>query len=248
MATADLTMVIGPHPGPVDAERLAAAYPWPADRRWIRAQMVLTLDGASRGRDGLSGSISSPADSAIFAETRRLCDTVLVGGGTIRAEHYQAMKAKPEQQQARVAEGLAAAPLVVIVSGRLDLPWEDALFSDSAQRPLVVTSDDAAPDALAIARDHAEVVSLGSGPVDPDDLVALLDARGLRRITCEGGPHLLGELARAGHVDEADISIAPLIVGGGQIVTGVPGPIARGFDLVHVIAAEGYLFGRYVAR
>jgi Pyrimidine reductase, riboflavin biosynthesis len=72
--------------------------------------MVMTLDGATTGPDGLSGTISGAADKRVFMETRRLSDAVLVGAGTIRAERYRPMLAKPEWQEARQAAGLAAAP------------------------------------------------------------------------------------------------------------------------------------------
>ncbi len=38
--------------------------------------MVMTLDGATVGHDGLSGSISGAADKRVFMETRRLADVV----------------------------------------------------------------------------------------------------------------------------------------------------------------------------
>ena len=83
--------------------------------------MVMTLDGATVGPDGLSGSISGAADKRVFMETRRLADVVLVGAGTIRAERYRPMVAKPEWQDARADAGLAPAVQVVIVSGRLEM-------------------------------------------------------------------------------------------------------------------------------
>lgn len=220
--------------------------------------MVMSLDGSAWGADGLSRSISSPTDRRVLAEARRLCDAVLVGAGTIRAERYRPMLAKPEHAQARSAAGLAPAPVVVIVSGSLDLPWEEPLFADSTMRVLIATcaGGDVGVDAearvdadrLAIAREHAEVLVMPGATVEPGLLIAELHSRGLKRIVCEGGPRLLRDVAAAGLIDEVDMSISPVLVGGGQVVTGEPLATAVPLELAHTIVADDFVFCRYLRR
>ena len=65
-------MIYGPTPGDLDDDQVRDAYPWPDHGRWVRAMMVTTLDGAAAGPDGLSGSISSDVDRAVFDAVRRL--------------------------------------------------------------------------------------------------------------------------------------------------------------------------------
>jgi riboflavin biosynthesis pyrimidine reductase len=243
-----MEMVWGPGAGPVDESDLAAAYPWPDERSWVRAMMLTTLDGAVKGADGRSGSISSPADRVILAEVRRLADAVVIGGGTLRAERYRPMRARPEAVAERSRLGLDVAPVLVVVSASLDLPWDDEVWTGSDVRPIVATAEAADADLMAVARSHADVLVLPGGSVDPVQLVEALVARGLRRIVCEGGPRLLAEVATAGLLDEADISIAPLIVGGGQVAVPVPPSGPRRFALAHAIHHEGFLFNRYVAE
>lgn len=238
---------------------LAQAYPWPRDEGgsrlegmngpWLRGMMVMSLDGATVGPDGKSGSLSGPADRRVLAETRRLADVVLVGASTIRAERYRPMLAKAEDAHERAELGLAPAPVVTIVSASLDLPWQEPLFSESTMPVLVLTSQAAHPDRLAVAREHAEVVVLPGERCDPRDIVEHLHQRGLKRITCEGGAVLLAGIAGAGLLDELDLTIAPLLVGGGQVVTaasGLPEPI--GFDLVQAFSEDGFSFHRYLTR
>lgn len=239
-------MVMGERVGPMDADALAAAYPWPASGQWVRAMMVMTLDGAARGADGLSKSISGPADARVFGEARRLADAVLVGAGTIRAERYQPMQARPADGPERRSLGLASAPVVVIVSGRLDLPWNEPLFSDSALTPIVVTSAAADVERLHQARRHANVIVMPGSEIEPVPLLAAMAERGLNRVVCEGGPRLLSAITAAGVLDEADISIAPMLVGGGQVATGSPFAAPATFTPVQVIADDGYLFVRYL--
>jgi riboflavin biosynthesis pyrimidine reductase len=242
-------MLMGPWTGPVDAEGLARAYAWPDGTAWVRAMMLTTLDGAAAGPDGHSRSISAPPDRAVLAEVRRLADVVLIGAGTLRAERYAPIRVDPSVVDARRALGQADAPVLAVVSASLDLPWDDALFTgEAAVRPLVVTLPGADGDRLERARAHADVVLLAGDTVDPGALLDTLRARGLHRVVCEGGPRLLAGLTTAGLVDEADITLAPLIVGGGQIVTGHPTGAPTAFDLAHVVESDGYLFNRLVAR
>ncbi len=226
---------------PVD---IAAAYGWP-DGPWTRAMMLTTLNGAIAGADGLSGSISSPTDRLIFAETRRLADAILVGAGTIRAERYNPMRAKPEHQQARADAGLQPAPVVAIVSRSLDLPWQDGLFHESWQQPIVLTDrHDPASPALRQARANADVIEVPG--VDAAAMITALRDRGLNRIVCEGGPALLTHLVEADLIDEYAITVAPVLSGSGYGI--VDGPLAatKRLQLAQVISVEGFIFTRYL--
>lgn len=226
---------------------LAALYPWP-EGPWLRTMMVMTLDGATVGPDGLSGSISGAADKRVFMEARRLADVVLVGAGTIRAERYKPMLAKPEWQDAREAAGLAPAPQVVIVSGRLNLPWEEPMFSESTLPVIVATTTRADSTSLAQAHRHAEVVQFGDESVDLRALVQWLHERGQHRINCEGGEALLDAMVRNDLVDEMDLTISPILVGAGYLPDPereISAPYPR-FSLAHQFIDEGFVFCRYV--
>lgn len=243
-----LQMILGPQQGELDADAVRDAYPWPDEGPWVRAMMVTTLDGAPAGPDGLSGSISSEVDKAVFDAVRRHADAVLVGAGTIRAEGYGAMRAKDADAEARRAQGQRPAPVIAVVSPSLDLPWDTELFTDSEEPPLVLTT--ASPDADALARAEAAratvVRSEDDDDVPPRWIVDTLVARGLRRIVCEGGPSLLEAVVRAGLLDEADITVSPTFAGHEHVSTSDGLAEVVGLDLVHVLTADGFLMCRYV--
>jgi riboflavin biosynthesis pyrimidine reductase len=185
-------------------------------------------------------------------ETRRLSDAIVVGAGTIRAERYRPMVAKPEWQDARADAGLAPAVQVVIVSGRLDLPWDEPLFSDSTLPVIVVTSESADTRQLAVANDHAQVWQIGATSVDLRAMVSALHERGLRRLVCEGGEALLDGLVREELVDEMDVTISPMLAGAGYLAD--PGAEARlpgtndlsRFSLAHQFVEDEFTFCRFV--
>lgn len=230
-------------------DALAAAYPWPRDRRWVRAVMARTLDGGVTGADGRSLSISSDVDRAVLGEIRRLSDAIVVGASTVRLEPYGPMAARADAVAERVELGLAPAPVIVIVSGSLDLPWDAPMFAESQQRPIVVTTGSAPEPAVQSAREHSQLVILDGDSVEGPALLDALEARGLRRVVVEGGPGLLASLAHEGVVDEVDLTVspwfgAPPTRSAGQGAA-MPAALSR-LELRHVLQADGFLFTRYV--
>ncbi len=117
---------------------LHEAYRYPVDRPWLRANMVTSLDG-SAVKDGRSGGLGGPADKEVFGVLRSLCDAVLVGAGTARAEGYRAPRAKEAHVETRRESGQRPAPVLVLVTRGLDLDPAGALFTGT-ERTVVVTS------------------------------------------------------------------------------------------------------------
>ncbi len=98
--------------GRLTASELADLYAFPRGR-WVRTNFVSTLDGSGVGPDGRSGSINTAADNRVFALQRDLCDAVLVGSGTVRAEGYE--RVTPTRRR-------ATPPALVVVSGSGRVP------------------------------------------------------------------------------------------------------------------------------
>jgi len=220
------------------------AYEWPAGT-WVRACMVMGLDGSIAGPDGLSGSISSPTDRAVLAAIRRFADAYLVGAGTVRAERYSAVRARPEVVERRVAGGQAAAPTLAIVSASCRFDWEDAAFTGSDNRPVVLTVERSDPADRAVAARWCEVLVVGDQRVEPRAALDALGERGLTRVTCEGGDTLLAEMIRAEVIDEVDLTLAPVVIAAPRPAR--PGPaVLAGLRLHQLLEDDGFLFARYL--
>jgi riboflavin-specific deaminase-like protein len=235
-----------PDPAPVTAaEQLDSYRPWEEareERPLVAINFAATVDGrASIG--GVSGPIGSAADTTMLAQLRTRFDAVMIGAGTMRAERYGRLVANQEQRERRERLGLPHDPLMVIVSGRLDLPWDAPLFTDGGGRVLIFTASEAEPPqtatSLRIVR-HQDFVDIAAA------LAHLRRERGIRALLCEGGPGLHGELEAAGLVDDLFLTIAPKLVGGEapRIVEGEL-PAVAGLDLAWLLEEEGELFVRY---
>jgi riboflavin biosynthesis pyrimidine reductase len=233
-------------PTAVDDVDLLDAYRVESDGRHVRVNFVSSIDGAVTA-EGVSGGLSGSADKRLFGALRTLADVVLVGAGTARAEGYGPARPTAERRQWRLAHGYAAIPPIAVVSGRADLDAATPFFTEAVARPLVYTSSRAAPQQVARLRDVAEVVVSPGETVPVADVLTDLEARGLRRVLCEGGPHLFGDAIAAGCVDELALTLSPVLAGGGpaRIAAGPPPATAYRMELRHVLTEDGFLFLRY---
>lgn len=206
----------------------------------VRAGFVLSTDGGV-AHDGTSRTLQSPADEAVFHALRAVADAVLVGAGTARAEDYGSVRPRPDGQAWRAARGLPEQPPLVVVSRSLDLDPQARFL----QGPSVVVTCRSAP-----GRDRfPDVVVAGDQEVDLAEAVQQLAGRGLTRLLCEGGPHLLTALLRAGLVDELCLTHSPLLVGPAPtLLTEAQDPPVA-LDLRHLVdGGDGVLLARYSVR
>lgn len=232
-------------PSPAETVDLVQAYAYPAEGTWVRANMVASADGSAVA-DGRSEGLSGPSDKRVFGVLRGLCDVVLVGAGTARAEGYRALRARASYAEHRTGLGQRPAPVLALVSGSLDLDPSSELFT-GAERTVVLTATSADETARARLAEVADVVITGDERVDPAAAIDALVALGHQRILCEGGPHLLAGVVQAGRLDELCLTIAPRLVGGDgpRIVAGLQRDGVAELELAHLLEDEGNLFARY---
>jgi riboflavin biosynthesis pyrimidine reductase len=211
----------------------------------VRANFIASLDGAAT-HEGRTGGLNNADDKQVFDLLRRLCDVVLVGAGTLRAEGYAELRLEPAAAAWRTAHGLSAQPTLAIVSGRLDLSPDMAAFARAPVPPLVFTHRGSPSDRRQALSHAADVAICGEQAVDARAMLAALAQRGLRQVLCEGGPHLLGTLLEADCLDELSLTLSPVLENGsaGRIAAGAP-LTPRGMRLGHVLAAGDMLMLRY---
>jgi riboflavin biosynthesis pyrimidine reductase len=233
---------------------LARLYAYPGgSAAWLRANMVTSADGAAV-LNGLSGGLAGAADRQVFALLRALADVILVGARTARAEAYR--PARVAGRWSGLRAGRPPAPPIAVITRSLDLGPAGALLTDAPghSRTIVIAASSSPADRRAAVARDAELIIAGEEHVDLPAAIGALAAMGHRRILTEGGPHLLGQLAGAGLLDELCLTVSPLLVGngGGRIIQGA-GPLADSgradlgrLSLAHVLEDEGYLLCRYV--
>lgn len=181
----------------------------PAGGVRVQSNMVISVDGAVAGADGLSRSVSTPADMRVFSVVRSLADAVVVGAQTVRSERLTRMSPKPTHADQRRTRGQADVPTMVIVTSSGDLPWDR--INARGTSPVWVATNTSDPQVLAQLRRHADEVL--TGVVSPQAVKDALVVRGLRRIVCEGGPSVLTQWMDAGLIDEMCLTVSPQLLG-----------------------------------
>jgi riboflavin-specific deaminase-like protein len=234
-----------PDPGATSiAQQLASYRPWeeaPAERPLVAMNFATTLDGRATIA-GVSGPIGSDADTAMLSGLRSRFDAVMIGAGTMRAERYGRLAKQEETRARRAEEGLEPEPLLVLISGRLDLPWEAPLFEEGGEVLIFTAAETEPPETateITVVR-HEGAVNLGEA------LGHLRRERGIRALLSEGGPHLHEQLQADGLVDDLFLTIAPKLSGGDalRILEG-PLPEVIELELAWLLEQDGELFARY---
>jgi riboflavin biosynthesis pyrimidine reductase len=233
-----------PDATPMEHDALAQCYPR-TEGPTLRVNFVSSIDGAV-SLDGYSEGLSGPGDKKVFGALRMVCDALVVAAGTVRTEGYNALRLDERRRAWRTERGLSPYPVMVVVSGSLDLDPAQSVFADAPVRPLVVTHGAAPADRRAAIGQVAEVLTVGDTSVDLPALVRALHARGATQVLSEGGPQLFGALTAADLVDEVCLTVSPLLAGAGagRITAGPPGP-PRAMSLRHALSADGALLLRY---
>jgi riboflavin biosynthesis pyrimidine reductase len=202
----------------------AAAGAAPGDRPFVLVNMIATADGRATIA-GRTGPIANRADYELFHALRRRVDAVMVGAETVRVEGYGPMD-----------------PTAVLVTRSVQVPAEAGLLQAPGNRVVVLTPS---PDG-ELPPCPAEVRYLRA-PLE-DGVRRLKTELGIESVDCEGGPHVLGTLLRAGLVDELHLVIAPKLAAGLDRLTIAEGPALdppADLRLLSLHESGGYLFVRY---
>lgn len=245
-------MITSVSPGsPLDVDALAAAYAYPGEMprgRWLRANMVGTVDGAAMGGSGVTRQISNANDLSLLLLLRTLSDVVLVGPRTVRAEKYGPARIRPDHAAVR---GDRPPPPIAVMTSSLDLDFGTALFTEPKVRTLVFTAESAPAEAMAAAREVADVVVVGEDRVPLPAVIDALVERGYTRLLCEGGPGILASMAADGLLDELCLALSPVLAGGraGRIMRGPDLGGGLPLQLAQTLVDEdGFLFLRYLVQ
>ncbi len=216
----------------------------PPERPYVVANFVSSADGKATA-GGKTEQLGGAGDRAVFGLLRTQVDAVLAGTGTLRVEGYGAPVRNPRMIDIRVAEGRPPHPLMVVISRTGEIPFDIPLFGDERSRVALYAPPDTPVPPVEAQITHHAVTGTDAGL--PGVLRSLRVDHGVRALLCEGGPRLFDAMLAEDLVDELFLTLAPAIVGGGELgITSGPGlSELRPLRLVWTLEYEGNLFLRY---
>ncbi len=187
----------------VPAETLMPLLPCPGDgRSVVVAQLGQSLDGRIATITGASKYINGDSALDHLHRLRAHVDAVIVGVGTVAADDPQLTVRRVDGRH----------PARVVIDPNARMPADARCLTDGLAPVFVVTRPGRTPPAPA----EAIEMTPRDGQFRPDDIIAALAERGLRRILIEGGADTLARFLDAGAVDLLHILMAPMILGSGK--------------------------------
>jgi riboflavin biosynthesis pyrimidine reductase len=244
--TAEFRRLVPPG-GDCDAREALAGWrdeaPRSSERPRVALNMVTSVDGRV-SIDGRSAALSGPADRELFHALRAEADAVMAGATTVRTERYGPTVRDSAVRERRRAAGLREQPLAVVVSRSLDLDPQLPLLADADSHVVII-----GPSAQADLPGARATVSAVRCETLAEGLAELRSRFDVGLVVCEGGPTVVGALARERLVDELFVALSP------QLVRGAPGPTMladtgdpapQRLKLRLLLANGDTLFARYV--
>ncbi len=187
-------------------------------RPFVRLKMAMSLDGRTAMRSGESQWITGPQARREVQRLRARSSAILTGVDSIIFDNSR-LTVRPEQAELEGIEWPAGRqPLRVVVDTQLRLPLAAACLREPG-RTLVATVEGHETERRArLEKAGAEVLVMPAGREGRVDLPALLGhlaaVEEVNEVLLETGATLAGAMLDAALVDEMQLFMAPILLGG----------------------------------
>ena len=177
------------------------------NRPFVFINMAMSADGKIASANRKVTSLGSRTDHDRLFELRTMADAILTGAGTLNAQPHITLGLSKKRQNP---------PLRVIVSGGGHVNPKHKLFQTPGALTVVLVCERISRKRLTELEAVADTVFVcGTNSVNFKKAFNFLYKKyQVKRILCEGGGNLNDSLFRAGVVDEVNLTICPLILGG----------------------------------
>ena len=195
-----------------DASSLAPHSSLLSPRPFVTLSYAQSLDGCLTTQQGTATPISAPASLTMTHALRAAHGAILVGIETVLADD--------PALTVRLVAGDNPQP--VIVDSQLRTPLDARLLQGSGSAWIATTAQGAqSPRRLRLEEAGARILTLPAakeGRVDLAALLTCLDTEGIGSLMVEGGARILTSFLEEGLADYAVITIAPVFLGGYQMI------------------------------
>lgn len=168
--------------------------------------LAVSVDGRLAPPAGGAAQIGGRGDRRVLEEALAWADACLIGGRTLRLHGNTCLIHAPDLLEQRARAERPAQPTAVVVSRSAHFEPQLRFFQQPLQRWCL------APGLVEPPAGFDRAVGL-SGWLEALESLA---AAGLERLVLLGGAELAGALLAEGLVDELQLTLCPLLLGGGH--------------------------------
>ena len=175
----------------------------------LRLVLAVSLDGRLAPPAGGAAQLGGAGDRLVLEEALAWADAAVVGADTVRAHGCSCLIHRPELLQQRESRGQSPQPPLLIASRQatpVDFDHSWRLWS----QPLQLWWLSSAPLLPAPPEGFARQLPLDSW----QGLLDQLNSEGIQRVLLLGGAQLAGALLQEDLVDELQLTLCPLLLGG----------------------------------
>ena len=185
----------------------------------------MSADGKISTFERRQVKISGHNDLMRMDALRASSDAIMVGVGTILADDPSLRIKSDKLRKNRIERSLPENPLRVVMDSKARTPLESKVLGQGC---ILAVSQSASNERLTRLSTVCEIVVSGLQEVNLGDLLDMLYNKGVRRLMVEGGATLNWSLIKNRLVDEINIFIGAMVIGGEDAPSLVGG---EGFSL-----------------
>ncbi len=178
-------------------------------RPYVLAKVGITIDGKVADAQGRSRWVTNPRTREFVHYIRTMVDGVMVGRRTAEIDNPQLTSRGPGK--------MIRQPIAVIVDSRARLPRHLGIFHAGRSQPTLLMTGMPVAEPFQkwlVQRGHEAITcGLKNGKVNLRNALKNLGLRGITSLLVEGGPTLLGALAREDFIQEWIFCVAPKVLG-----------------------------------
>lgn len=211
----------------------------------------MSLDGKISTSKRVDTRITIDDDRNFLYDHRVPCDAIMMGGKSIILDDPGLVVKSVQRQKQRLVLGKTLEPIKVgIVSDVSELRVNGDFFNKGGAKIIIFTTERSAKKKIKALRDKAEIFVYGKQKVNLKRAMAKLYTMGIKSVMVEGGGELIFSLLKDDLVDEINLKIGDLILGGRMAPTlcdgaGFSGLTAKQVKLVGLKRKDNYLMLKY---
>jgi len=188
----------------------------------------MSLDGKLSNYRKEQIDIATDDDKKFREDHKIIADAVMVGGNTLIQDDPALTVKTEERQRKRIKLGKSPEPIKIgVISDANNLKTQSDFFDRGEAIKIIFTTTQTHKEKLEEIKKKAKVYVIGKKEVNLKKAMDILYNLGIKKIMVEGGGNLIFSLLKSNLVNEVNLKIGNLIVGGRSSITFVEG---EGFD------------------
>lgn len=196
----------------------------------------MSLDGKLSNFKKEQIEIANNDDKEMLYSCRIKADAIMVGGNTLTQDDPKLTVKKRERKNKRISLSKSSEPIKIgIISNANKLKTSGYFFDVGQSEKIIFTTPRTSKKKIEEIKKKATVYVVGKDKVDLKKTMEIVYNYGVKKLMVEGGGELIFSLLREKLIDEINLKVGNLLIGGRSSITFVEG---NGFDKISAVKTK----------